>query len=427
MTKKLLLLLIGITSIAFIGNAQAKIDREGESGVQPADGGIYVFQGKQKISSTGVKYSFAYAKGDKVVLKCTTEKDKKLKEVWFENAQGQKLWSQSKPASLTKEFNINKEGVYTIGLFAKGMGARDTEIEIIRKPGITKDFNTAWMKYSTYKGNEVKYSVDSVVGYKEPVTTQNTLKVFDKYLYKNIEMVNYQNQILAQMGIHNSQAKPFKLGLDPTKIPKNAKLKGYTYSLSSVMGGKKHWVIADVTVSVGALFLSPVGAFAAHGAMALIGPQPGNEPVQYFLTDHESDLKIIREIYSPHNTGRKVTNVYKDGVGEFVGLFSGKAKKAVKGTKVHEYNEGELHFNQKGKVTNMLIYSATPPSKELMILANPDYTHAKNVKLKGSAIYYAPLYKNVKAEEKLYQLNTVPVEKTTTKYTRETTYGSIKN
>lgn len=421
--KKVLLLFIVLISIAYYSHAQAKIDRENEIGQD----GIVVFQGEMKIRSTGRKFSFAFAKGDKVLLKCTTEKDKKLKYVCFTNIRGSKLWEQYNPASFTKEINIKEEGVYTLELTAKGMGSRLATINIIRKPGITKDFNTAWMKNNTYKGNEVKYSIDSVVGYKEPVITQDTLKVFDKYLYKNIEMVNYENQILAQMGIHNSQAKPFKLGLNPTKVPKNAKLKGYTYSLSSVMGGKKHWVIADVTVSVGAMFLSPVGAFAAHGAMALIGPQPGNEPIQYFLTDHESDLKVVREIYSPHNTGRKVTNVYKDGVSEVVGLFSGKAKKAVKGTKVHEYNEGELHFNQKGKVTNMLIYSATPPSKELMILANPDYTHAKNVKLKGSAIYYAPVYKNVKAEEKLYQLNTVPVEKTTTKYTRETTYGSIKN
>ena len=428
MRKKLLLLLIGITSIAFISNAQAKIDREGEGGTLPADGSIFVFQGKQKIRSTGVKYSFAYAKGDKVVLKYTTNKNKKLKEVWFANAQGQKLWSQTKPTSLTKEFSINKEGVYTIGLFAKGMGARDTEIEIIRKQGSTKQYNTAWMVYKKYTPKEVKYTVDSMIGYKEPVITQDTFKVFDKYLYQNVELYSLSKQILGQAGIHNSQAKGYSMNIDPNKVPKSGKFKGYTYSLSSKIGGAKHWVIADVTVTVGALFLSPAGSFAAHGAMALIGPQPGNEPVQYFMSNRQSDIKIVREIYSPYNDGRKATNTVKDGIGsglKAIGL--GKAGNAVKGTKVKSYNEGHLSFNQKGKVTNLLMYSATAPKNKWFIMANPEYTQAKNVKLKGSAIYYAPTYKNLKVKEYFYDAKTTKLEKSKIQTSKTISYGSIKH
>lgn len=387
--------------------------------------GIVVFQGKFTIDSNGKKFSFAYAKGDRIELKYTTEKNKKLKEVWFADAQGKKLWVQNKPASLTKEFVINKEGVYSFGLVSKLMGSRETELEIIRYPGQQKDFNTAWMPYYSSKQEIIKYNADSAIGYKKPIENIEKIKVFDKYLYQNVELVNYKSQILAQMGFHNSQAKPFKLGINPNKVPKNAKLKGYTYSLSSVMGGKKHWAIADVTVSAGALFLSPAGAFAAHGAMAIIGPQPGNEPIQYFLTDNEADLKVIREIYSPHNTARGVTNLYKDGVGELAGIFSDKAKNAVKGTKVHVYNEGELHYNQKGKVMNMLVFSATSPEKDLMILANPDYTHAKNVKLKASAIYYAPKYSIVKAKKYFYDLDKISLSKTAEKHTRIASFKSI--
>ena len=423
--KLKLLIILGIMCIVYGSYAQTKIDRDENTGLP--DEGIIVFQGKLKISSVGKKYSFAYAKGDKVVLKYTTRKDKKLKEVWFSNANGYKIWHQTNVASLTKEFSIKEEGVYTIGFLGKGMALRETTIEIIRKPGNQKDFNTAWMPYYNYESKDVNYTIDSAIGYAPAIITKKELKVFDRYLYKNVELVHYKNQILAQMGIHNSQAKPFKLGIDPNKVPKNAKLKGYTYSLSSVLGGKKHWVIADITVTAGALFLSPLGAFAAHGAMAIIGPAPGNEPVQYFLTDNEADLKVIREIYSPHNTARKLTNVYKDGLGEVAGLFSGSAKKAIKGTKVHEYNEGQLHYNQKGKVTNMLVYSATPPSKDLMILANPDYTHAKNIKLTGSAIYYVPKYKLVNANEYHFDLKKVPLSKTKKQYTTKLSYGSIKN
>lgn len=421
---KKLLLFIGILCISHLSYAQAKIDREG--GDMGNGDGIAVFQGKINVSTNGRTFSYAFAQGDVVQIKFTTYKEKKLNQARFHNEYGSNLWQDVKIASANQQISITKEGVYTLELDGRGLGGRDVTLDIIRKPGSKKDFNTAWMKYSSYKSEDVNYTVDSIIGYKQPVISVDTLKVFDKYLYQNIELVNYKSQILAQMGIHNSQAKPFQLGIDPNKVPKNGKLKGYTYSLSSVLGGAKHWKIADITVTVGAMFLTPAAGFAAHGAMALIGPQPGNQPVQYFLTDQESDLKVVREIYSPHNVARGVTNVYKDGVGELAGLFSGKAKNAVKGTKVHVYNEGELHYNQKGKVTNMLIFSAQPPSKDLMILANPDFTQAKNIKLNGSAIYYAPKYNMVKAKQYYFDVEKVKLSKSTKKYTRTASYSSIK-
>ncbi|NJO89979.1 MAG: hypothetical protein HC831_14295 [Chloroflexia bacterium] len=420
---KKLLLFIGILCSNHIGFAQVKIDRERGD----ISDGIPVFQGKINVSTSGRTFSYAFAQGDVVLIKFSTYKEKKLNQARFYNEYRSNLWQNVKIASANQQINITKEGVYSLELDGRGLGGREVTLDIIRKPGSQKDFNNSLVcKYYSYKSKDVNYSVDSVIGYKKPVITIDTLQVFDKYLYQNIELVNHKSQILAQMGIHNSQAKPFKLGIDPNKVPKNAKLKGYTYSLSSVLGGAKHWAIADVTVTVGAMFLTPAAGFAAHGAMALLGPQPGNEPVQYFLTDHESDLNVVREIYSPHNVARGVTNVYKDGVGELAGLFSGKAKKAVKGTKVHVYNEGELHYDQKGKVTNMLIFSAEPPSKDLMILANPDYAQAKNIKLKGSAIYYAPKFNMVKAKQYYYDLDKVQLSKTTKVFTRTVSFSSIK-
>lgn len=418
--KKLLLLLTVITAFTFIGQAQAKIDREEGSG-NLADG-IPVFQGQLKVTSTAYSLSYAFDKGDKVLIKFHTEKDKKLKSVIFKDLYGNNLWQQTKISTADKEININKEGVYIFSLIAKGMGSRNVTLDVIRKTN--KLYNTAWMKYSTYTAAEVKYSVDSMVGYNEPVVTQKLLKVFDKYKYQNVKLFSFHKQILGQAGIHDSQAKGYPTGLKPELAPKSGKLKGYTYSLSSVLGGAKHWAIADIAVTTGAMFLTPAAGFAAHGAMALIGPQPGSEPVQYFISSRESDIKIVREIYSPHNDARKGTNAIKDGLGNLIG---GDAGKVVKGTKVKSYNEGHLDFNQKGKVTNMLIYSAKPPSNKWFIMANPEYTQAKNVKLEGSAIYYAPVYKNVNAKEYTYTVKTVPVEKTTTKYTKSIRYGSIKN
>lgn len=420
MKKQILLTLILCMSV--ILSAQEKIDRGAG-----ADGGIKVFQGQVRINSSGRKFSFAYAQGDKIILKFTTHKDKKLKYVALTDSHNRKLWQKDNFASYDDAFTISKEDVYTFEFVAKGMGARDVTLEIIRMPqNPAQSFNTAWMKYPTYIGTEVNYTVDSMAGYKPAVVSEKELKIFDQYVYQDVEMYNKSTQVLGQAGIHNSQAKLFKMDLDPNKVPKNAKLKGYSYSVSSVLGGAKHWAIADITVSVGALFLSPAAGFAAHGAMALIGPQPGNEPVMYYISNRESDYGRVKEIFRPYNDGRKVTNAYKEGIGTVVGLINKNAGNAVKGTKVHVRNEGDLDFNQKGKVTNMFMYSATPPINKWMIMANPEYTQAKNVKMKGSAIYYAPKFKKVKAKQYHYDLNIIPVEKTAMQYTKSVSWESIK-
>ena len=60
-------------------------------------------------------------------------------------------------------------------------------------------------------------------------------------------------------------------------------------------------------------------------------------------------------------------------------------------------------------------------------MTNSYLAHAKNVHLHAEAFYYAPSFFTVKAEEKFYQLNTVPIEKAKTKYSKTMILGSIKN
>jgi len=419
---RLLLLTAVIACTSLIVHAQAKINRENEM-----EEGIPVFQGQMQIKSEGRSFSFAFAQGDRVLIKLSTEKDKNIRSAKLSFLNGSKIWEQDDVSNINEVIVIAREAVYTIEIIGKGLGGRGVNLDIIRKPGNQIDFNPAWMKYSTYTERNEEYTVDSVIGYKEPVISEKLIKIFDQYLYQDVEMFDLSTQILGQAGIHNSQAKGYAMRIDPNKVPKHGKFKGYKYNLSSVLGGAKHWVIADITVSVGALFLSPAAGFAAHGAMALIGPQPGNEPVMYYISNRESDIDDVKEIFRPYNDGRKITNAYKEGIGNLVGLVSSSGKDAVKDTKVHVKNEGDLDFDQKGKVTNLLMYSALPPVNKWFIMANPEYTQAKNVKMHGSAIYYAPSYKNVPAKEYFYELQTIPVEKSALKYSKSVTFGSIKN
>lgn len=404
--RKIILLVFGFLVLSQMINAT--------SSLLPSDelsDDFMVFQGMKKVNSVGKKLSYAFAKGDQVTIKFSTRKDKNLKHVKMADLKGTKvLWSINNVASGSYDVKISEEGVYTIEFLAKGMGSRDVTIDIVRKAGAKKVFNTAWMKYNSFTPREVTYSVDSMIGYKEPVKTQQEIKIFNKYYYQNVQLYKHSKQLLGQAGVHNSQAVSYPMAITKDKIPAGAKFKCYTYSLSSVLGGAKHWAIAEIAVSAGALFLSPVGAFAAHGAMGLIGPEPGNEPVQYFMSNSQRDLGIVKQIYSPSNEAKKGTN----WVAGKVGLD----KKKV-------WSERDLSFNQKGKVTNLFVSSAHPPKASFFIMANPEYTQAKNTKMSGSAIFYAPTYRPVIANEFYYELQTVPVEKKALDYSKKEVYGTI--
>lgn len=392
---------------------------------------MMIYQGKKQVKSEGKKLSFAFDKNDKINFAFKTEKEKKLKAVTIKNIFGNTIWSSQNIAETNEEITIPSEGVYTFEFKAKSMGSRNVSINISRVNN--KLYNPAWTTSNTYKKELVSYKIDSMVGYKEPVTTKKEFRIFDRYLYQNVEMFDKRTQILGQYGKHNSQAKGYSMGLDPNKIPKKGKFKGYSYNLQSKLGGAKHWVIADVTVSVGALFLSPAAGFAAHGAMALIGPQPGNEPVQYFVSSRESDIGVTRKIYSPSNNAKKTTKKVVSGgkklIGGAVGLINKGAGKKVSGggTGIKSYSEDDLKYTQKGKVTDFFMYSSKPYPNKWFIMANPERAQAKNVHFEVNAIYYAPLFKRLYANEHIYNVNSIEVPKETYKYSKTTTYGSIKN
>lgn len=397
--SKLLVLVLGFV---LIGGAVCA-----QTGSQGSSGELVIYQGVNNIKSEGRAFQFAFAKGDKIVLKLSTEKDKNLKLVRFSKyGSPSTIWSNEKVSVVDQEFRIDEDGVYSFMLESGGLSSKDVTLTISRLAGSGGDYNPAWMKHHCYRKEEISYSVDTMLGYQEPVIRQKPLRVFSHYAYLNVPLFQFNKQILGQAGIHNSQAVGYFMGIGQHQIPGKAKFKCYTYSVSSVLGGAKHWAVADITVQAGAMFLSPAASFAANGAMGLIGPEPGSEPVQYFISTRESDLNTVKEIYSPHNDAKKIIGRFLDDV--------------------DAANEGDLRFLDKGKVTNLFVESAKPLSNCYFIMANPEYTQAKNVKLQGSAIFYAPIFRPVLADEILYNLSVETLSKTVVRHVETSTAQPIK-
>lgn len=393
--------------------------------------GIPVYQGNIELDKNGRSFSFAFAQGDKVLIKLQTGKKKQVRNVRLTTLSGNPVWSKDNTSTFEEEISLSSEGVYTISVEKKGLFDQTIGLDIIRKPGAVADFNPAWTKQNRYISENVTFKVDTAVGYQSAVQNEIEMKVFNKYYYQNISLYSYGDQVKGNLAVDGNHVQGFPMAIDPNKVPKDAKFKCYTYSLSSVLGGQKHWAIAQLASQIGgtaaSIFLTPAAGFAVHGAMALVGPAPNKAPVMYYMSNRQSDIKTVGEIKSNTGKAKDVANTVTGGVSKVVGLFSDDAAKTVKNaTELDTKTEADLDFTQKGNVTNLFVNSAIPPTEKYFIMTNSYLMQAKNINLNATALYYAPSFFTVKAKEEVFNLKKAQMDKTETKYAKTTEYVSIK-
>jgi hypothetical protein len=390
-----------------------------------------VYQGNIELDKNGRSFSFAFAQGDKVLIKLQTGKKKQVRNVRLTTLSGNPVWSKDNASTFEEEISLSSEGVYTISVEKKGLFDQTIGLDIIRKPGAVADFNPAWTKQNRYIGENVTFKVDTAVGYQSAVQNEIEMKVFNKYYYQNISLYSYGDQVKGNLAVDGNHVQGFPMAIDPNKVPKDAKFKCYTYSLSSVLGGQKHWAIAQLASQIGgtaaSIFLTPAAGFAVHGAMALVGPAPNKAPVMYYMSNRQSDIKTVGEIKSNTGKAKDVANTVTGGVSKVIGLFSDDAAKTVKNaTELDTKTEADLDFTQKGNVTNLFVNSAIPPTEKYFIMTNSYLMQAKNINLNATALYYAPSFFTVKAKEEVFNLKKAQMDKTETKYAKTTEYVSIK-
>ncbi|MBN2766496.1 MAG: hypothetical protein JXR27_09015 [Paludibacteraceae bacterium] len=402
-----------------------------QSQVRCQSEGIPVFQGNIELNRDGRTFSYAFAQGDKVLLKVVTGKRKELRNIRITTLSGDVVWSKENTPGFEEEISLSREGVYTLSVEKKGLFNQTIGLDIIRKPGAVADYNPAWTKHNRYKAEVVSFKVDTAVGYESAVQNEIDLKVFNKYLFQNISLYNFKDQVKGNLALDGNHVQGFPMGVDPNKVPKGAKFKCYTYSLNSVLGGQKHWAIAELAGQIGgtaaSIFLTPAAGFAVHGAMALVGPAPNKAPVMYYMSNRHSDIKTIGEMKSNTGKAKGAVNTYTNAVSSVIGLVNKDAGKAVKkATELDTKTEADLDYTQKGNITNLFVNSAIPPTEKYFIMTNSYLMHAKNIHLSATAMYYVPSFFTVKAKEEVFNLKKEQIEKTETKFSKTTEYVSIK-
>jgi len=361
---------------------------------------VLVFDGNVKVGEKGYELTYALAKGDEIELNLSTEKDKKLKEVIVEPLMaGKALFKGEKVLPFSgKKFKIDEEGVYRFFFRTGTFGNRLSHITIERTPAAedSRFFNPAWEYISLYDTTTVDYQTDSLLGYQEPIITQQELKIFNKYVYQSQTFLNEHKQVLGRYGVHNSQSKCYPFKLPELPNIEGIQLKYMTYGIQSVLGGAKHWKAANIGATIAGTFMNPAAGFAANQAMDIIGPEPGGEPIRYFFT---TDIEDAKTVHNSISGGQDIKQIGK----AFKSLFTGEDAtdepaqlKAV---------------TEMGSVTNLYNASWALKPQGYIVLYNLARTKAKNTDVVFNAIYYAPMYNKVQAEVRQINIDTVTLDK----------------
>ena len=364
-----------------------------------------VFKGKIDVKNKYHLLQFAFHKGDVVVIDIETDK-RKLSKITLADQEENILTKKEKFKKLSnREVTIPETGVYDFRISGRGFAKRATTISISRKndqDGLEL-FNPAFVKETLYDTTEVAYKCDTVIGDLPPVFEDTTLEVFDKYIYENREIIDESFQLKGNLASGHTKHYNFKIP-DPAE---GEKMKSYTYTMTSTPGGAKHWSLASAGASVGGMFINPAAGYAMNHMMGMMGPQAGGEPTMFIFSQEESDADVIRKMTdSKGNIKNAVGGFLNDATGGAVGEkedYGSQLEGIYQFTKSTNHYGQHLHLMDEGTI----------------ILANTDPHKAKNVNLNMGAIFYAPLFRTVKAEEKVINPEIKELDKLEKKVTQK--------
>ncbi|PWE00654.1 hypothetical protein [Marinilabilia rubra] len=347
-----------------------------------------VFKGRIQVSNTTHFLQYAFHKGDVVVLDVKTEK-RKLDFIKFLDQDGNVLGKKESFEELEGfEVQIPETGVYDFQIKGRGLSSRDTRVNISRKPGKSGKelFNPAFVKETVYDTTEVTYACDTVVGNLPAKFEEVELSVFDKYLYETRDFVDESFQLKGNLANDYSRHFNYKVAKEIDGV----KMKSFTYTITSKVGGAKHWKLASIGTSVGTMFVNPAAGYALNHMMGMMGPQAGGEPTMVAFSKNESDAAVIKKMADGKNRAKSaVSGLLNTVSGGAVGEKAEDTSGELKG--VYQLSNATTHSGQHYG----LMEDGT------IILTNADPHKAKNVRLNISGIYYAPLYRKVKAKEKI--------------------------
>lgn len=343
---------------------------------------LNVFAGKCKGYDTKpFVISFAFAQGDTVLFDYRTEK--MYQEVSVSSAEFKYVYKATKTDSLVNyKFVVPCKQVYTFKFTGRKLKSRWVEVLIRRIPASAKTryYNTAVTKQYLPNTRSVILDYDSIVStaVESKITT---VDVFDKYIHQSVAMKESSFQLLAAMaGTKATKQLAFSAPVAPD-VP-NVRFKYWSYTVSSKLGGAKHWQMAEIGSSVALSFACPAAGAAAGLLMDKMGPQEGGEPSDFFIAMDKHSADVVNRKFGRWDANDKV-KLYKLG----------------SMTSIYGISGVEKGFN--------------------MVMVNHSLAKAKNIKLEISALYYAPYFRQVNAEEitvtPIIETFRMPIEITTSR------------
>lgn len=347
-----------------------------------------IFRGYIEITNDTHIYQFGLHKGDLVIVDMETDK-RKIDQFEVLTKETRVVARRSKIDELKGyKFRIPESSVYDFKFTGRGLAHRNALVTIKRQAGREgpQVMNPAFSKETRYDTTEVVYQCDTVVGTLPAVVEKVDLELFDRYIYQTKEFLNESFQLKGSLSDDYVRHFTYKV----PEPEEGVNQKGFSYTVTSKIGGEKHWQLAKIGVSVGAMFVNPAVGFASSHMLDLMGPQPGGEPSMLLFSSHAGDADLVKEVLNGQSLlesgGKQILNSLSDGkLGGEVSTPSGEFQGAIQLSMIT--SQYGLHYHGLKEGT--------------LILGNFDPAKAKNAKISLSAIQSAPLYRKVKSEQKV--------------------------
>jgi hypothetical protein len=270
-----------------------------------AQEGNPIFVGEQDFTANSKEATvlcYWFAKGDKIILNFSTNKDRELNRLYIFTSKRETLFDQSDLRSQTITIvNSGEDQFINFAFYGPSLG-RQVNAKIERVPDSSEKefFSTNRQLLKEYKREVFTYEIDSVVGMAPVERTPVKFEVFEDsyFVQEKLEEKKYK--------INGGGNRRFSVNApaDRTWIQDGDTKRlfaCYQVVITAGAADNKFWKYAKLGVDIGTLGLNlafpiagTVAGIGINAAFDMYAPQPGGEPILFILsTEKESIDKFL--------------------------------------------------------------------------------------------------------------------------------------
>ncbi|WP_298510597.1 hypothetical protein [uncultured Kordia sp.] len=251
-----------------------------------------------------IDHYYSFEEGDEILFNIEMIKGRHIKSVEITALPSNILLSEFKVSKLVNQkIKIKKKGVVRFRFYSSSLTNRVCRARIQRIPSdVSKiDFNTDWtwkvLKDTTY----VKYTQDSLTGYRT-VKYQEKVRELKEERLEEILMFDKSERVHSRTNLNNNNNSYLRVSL-PNLTNTNyrqEKLLSWAYWIGVGEASQQAYQknlesVKELAKGVAARYTTPLGALAVGKITDMILPNIGDDVQYYFIPDNENAQKFYND------------------------------------------------------------------------------------------------------------------------------------